>query len=125
MLGHKVSYSAKKFTFGMKQITCVTRGGVRAARRLGMDCCLARGGLADGGFRGGADGRAEGRALGEILDQIISPTDISGSLVGAFRRAKDLAGQLRGVWQEEDPELASALRDLIRSVSRDEVEVVD
>lgn len=68
---------------------------------------------------------AEGRALGEILDQIISPTDISGSLVGAFRRAKDLAGQLRGVWQEEDPELASALRDLIRSVSRDEVEVVD
>ena len=68
---------------------------------------------------------AEGRALGDILDHVISPTDISGSLVGAFRRAKDLAGQLRQVWRDEDPERAAELRELIRSVSRDEVEVVD
>ncbi len=68
---------------------------------------------------------AQGRSLGQILDRIISPTDISGSLVGAFRRAKDLAGQLRDVWRQEQPERAEALRDLIRSVSRDEVEVVD
>ncbi|MDG1480053.1 MAG: DEAD/DEAH box helicase [Myxococcota bacterium] len=68
---------------------------------------------------------AQGRSLGEILERVVSPTDISGSLVGAFRRGKDLAGQLRDVWREEHPERAEALRDLIRSVSRDEVEVVD
>ncbi|MFT5682077.1 MAG: superfamily II RNA helicase, partial [Myxococcota bacterium] len=68
---------------------------------------------------------AEGRSLGEILEKIISPTDISGSLVGAFRRGKDLIGQLRDVWRESQPERAAELRDLIRSVSRDEVEVVD
>lgn len=66
---------------------------------------------------------AEGRPLSEITYNIITPTDISGSLVGAFRRAKDLAGQLRDVWRE-DRDRVEMLSDLIRSVSRDEVEVV-
>ena len=68
---------------------------------------------------------AEGNSLGDILEKVRSPTDISGSLVGVFRRAKDLAGQLKDVWREEDPERARELMDLVRSVSRDEVEVVD
>ncbi len=67
---------------------------------------------------------AEGRPLNEILLNLTSPTDISGDLVGAFRRAKDLAGQLIDVWAD-DPGRVSMLRMLIRSVSRDEVEVVD
>jgi superfamily II RNA helicase len=66
---------------------------------------------------------AEGRALSEITYNISTPTDISGSLVGAFRRAKDLAGQLRDVWRDDKPR-AEMLTELIRSVSRDEVEVV-
>lgn len=66
---------------------------------------------------------AEGRPLSEITYNIITPTDISGSLVGAFRRAKDLAGQLRDVWRDDKPR-AEMLTTLIRSVSRDEVEVV-
>jgi superfamily II RNA helicase len=67
---------------------------------------------------------AEGRPLNEILLNLQSPTDISGDLVGAFRRAKDLAGQLIDVWAD-DPERVATLRALIREVSRDEVEVVD
>ena len=67
---------------------------------------------------------AEGESLGAILDGVVSPTDISGSLVGAFRRAKDLAGQLRDVWSDF-PDRTAELTALIRSVSRDEVEVVD
>ncbi len=67
---------------------------------------------------------AEGRSLAELLLNVHSPTDISGDLVGAFRRAKDLAGQLAQAWHE-DPDRVALLRDLVRSVSRDEVEVVD
>jgi ATP-dependent RNA helicase HelY len=67
---------------------------------------------------------ADGRPLNEILLNLQCPTDISGDLVGAFRRAKDLAGQLMGVWAD-DPSRIAMLRALIRSVSRDEVEVVD
>ena len=67
---------------------------------------------------------AEGRSMEEIMLNVHSPADVSGSLVGAFRRAKDLASQLREVWREAVPERAEQLRDLIRSVSRDEVEVV-
>lgn len=66
---------------------------------------------------------AEGRPLTDITQNILTPTDISGSLVGAFRRAKDLAGQLRDVWRG-DSERTEMLTALIRSVSRDEVEVV-
>lgn len=68
---------------------------------------------------------AEGRSLNELLLHVQSVTDISGDLVGAFRRARELGNQLREVWAELDTTRASALRDLIRSVSRGEVEVLD
>ena len=68
---------------------------------------------------------AEGRSLNEIMLNIQSPTDISGDLVGAFRRARELAGQIKAVWQAADPGRADELSTLIRSVSRAEVEVVD
>ncbi len=67
---------------------------------------------------------AEGRSLGELLMHVESPTDISGDLVGAFRRAKDLAAQLRDVWAEDRPR-ASAIEAMLRKVTRDEVEVLD
>lgn len=67
---------------------------------------------------------AEGKPLVEILMMIRSTTDVSGTLVSNFRRAKDLISQLREVY-DELPDRANALRDLLRSVSRDEVEVVD
>ncbi len=67
---------------------------------------------------------AEGRPLSELLDQLDSGADISGDLVGAFRRAKDLVGQLVDVWAE-DKERVAALKALLRAVSRDEVLVVD
>jgi ATP-dependent RNA helicase HelY len=67
---------------------------------------------------------AEGRSLGEIMLNIESKADISGSLVGAFRRAKDLVSQLVDVYAH-DPARVAALKDLGRRVTRDEVEVVD
>ena len=67
---------------------------------------------------------AEGRKLGELMLTVDSPTDISGDLVGAFRRAKDLVGQLRDVYAD-DPAKVELLGELIRTVSRDEVLVVD
>ncbi len=69
-------------------------------------------------------GWAAGRSLGELLTSVQSPTDISGTLVGAFRRAKDLAQQLRDVWRD-DPDKVEQLSGLIKGVTRDEVEVVD
>jgi len=66
---------------------------------------------------------ATGSSLSEIVAEIDNPTDLSGDLVGAFRRAKDLVGQVRKVnW--EDVERRNALRDLMRRVTRDEVEVI-
>jgi len=67
---------------------------------------------------------ADGRDLQEILQMVSSNTDISGDLITGFRRAKDLAGQLRDVWHQ-DPERVEMVTQLIRAVSRDEVEVVD
>ena len=67
---------------------------------------------------------ATGRPLEDILLEVTYQTDISGGLVGAFRRAKELAGQLRGVWSH-DVGRVSELDALIRKVTRDEVEVVD
>lgn len=66
----------------------------------------------------------QGRSLQELMMLIESPTDISGDLVSAFRRAKDLSVQLRRVYQE-DPFMGEKLRGIARVVSRDEVEVVD
>ena len=50
-------------------------------------------------------------------------TDLSGSLITGFRRAKDLISQLATVYRDL-PDRHDALRDLVRKVSRDEVEVV-
>ena len=54
---------------------------------------------------------------------IVNQTDISGDLISCFRRAKDLAGQLKAVYADV-PDRRQMLTDLIRTVSRDEVEVV-
>jgi hypothetical protein len=67
---------------------------------------------------------ATGDSLEDILMQITYQTDISGGLVGAFRRAKELAGQLRGVWSHDENRVKE-LEAMIRRVTRDEVEVVD
>ncbi|MEE2829125.1 MAG: DEAD/DEAH box helicase [Myxococcota bacterium] len=66
----------------------------------------------------------EGRSLQELCLMIESPTDVSGDLVSGFRRAKDLAGQMRRVFQDDDW-MADKLKDVAKTVSRDEVEVVD
>jgi superfamily II RNA helicase len=68
-------------------------------------------------------GWAAGKSLSEVLLDVRCPTDISGSLVGAFRRAKDLCQQLRDVWKD-DPDRVKQLDGLIKGVTRDEVEVV-
>lgn len=65
-----------------------------------------------------------GESLQEMLLSIDSKTDISGDLVSAFRRAKDLCQQLKRVY-EEDPYMSEKLREILKTVSRDEVEVVD
>ena len=66
---------------------------------------------------------AEGKSLAELQLLYSSTTDISGTLIGAFRRAKDLATQLRGAWKEF-PDKSEMIISLIKQVSRDEVEVV-
>ena len=66
----------------------------------------------------------EGQSLQEMLLAIDSATDISGDLVSAFRRAKDLCQQLKRVY-EEDPYMSEKLKTILKTVSRDEVEVVD
>lgn len=67
---------------------------------------------------------AQGKPFAELLAHLDSPTDHSGDLVGAFRRAKDLATQLKEVYAE-DPNRRQMLAELISGVSRDEVLVVD
>lgn len=67
---------------------------------------------------------ARGDALQDVLMLIQSDTDVSGDLITGFRRAKDLAGQLRDVYADV-PDMAERLRALIGKVRRDEVEVVD
>jgi superfamily II RNA helicase len=66
---------------------------------------------------------AQGKSLHEVLAYVDSRTDMSGDLVGAFRRAKELAGQLKALW-EHDEVRVTQLNKLIRSVTRDEVQVV-
>ena len=66
----------------------------------------------------------EGASLNELMLMLEAPSDISGDLVSGFRRAKDMAMQMRKVFAE-DPFLIETLRDIARTVSRDEVEVVD
>ena len=66
----------------------------------------------------------QGRTLTELMLMIDSPTDVSGDLVSAFRRAKDLGMQLRRVYRE-DAFMSDKLKEIAKTVSRDEVEVVD
>ncbi len=67
---------------------------------------------------------AEGRSFNDCLLFIDSETDMSGDLVGAFRRAKDLIGQLKDVYKDDESK-QQLLGDLLRAVSRDEVLVID
>ena len=67
---------------------------------------------------------ARGVSLVDLSELYHSDTDMSGQLVGGFRRAKDLVGQIRGVYQD-DPATYERLTALIQRVKRDEVEVVD
>ena len=66
---------------------------------------------------------AAGDKLADIHSAIDNPTDLSGDLVGAFRRAKDLVSQLREVYHE-DQDRARSLAQLMRRVTRDEVHVL-
>ena len=66
-----------------------------------------------------------GEPLMDIVERLRSSADISGVLVNALRRGKDLAGQLRDVYRAaEDDEMVARLNEVVRTVSRDEVEVV-
>lgn len=67
---------------------------------------------------------AKGESLSALLMDIRNPTDMSGDLVGAFRRAKDLVSQVRQV-HREDEDRWRELSELLRAVTRDEVEVLD
>jgi superfamily II RNA helicase len=66
---------------------------------------------------------ADGVPLLEVQELVHSDTDLSGDLVTGFRRAKDLAGQLKEVYRDI-PDRAEVIATLLRRVSRDEVEVV-
>lgn len=67
----------------------------------------------------------DGDLLLDLADEIDAPADITGSLVAIFRRATDLAGQLREVYEAaEDEVMVDRLRTIVRTVRRDEVEVV-
>jgi superfamily II RNA helicase len=67
---------------------------------------------------------AKGDSLALIMREIENPTDLSGDMVGAFRRAKDLIGQLRHVYAA-DPDRRKQFGEILRQVTRDEVEVID
>ena len=66
---------------------------------------------------------AEGESLDSILDRLSYSTDVSGTLVGAFRRAKDLCMQLKNAWSDF-PGQQELMHQLLQAVSRDEVEVI-
>jgi superfamily II RNA helicase len=66
---------------------------------------------------------ARGTPLLEIAAQLECDTDLTGDLVTGFRRAKDLIGQLLDVFRD-DADRVKILRQVLKDVSRDEVEVV-
>lgn len=66
---------------------------------------------------------ASGRSFAEVQLLVASDTDLAGDLISAFRRAKDLVGQLREVYADV-PEVAERLKQLSKAVGRDEVMVV-
>lgn len=67
---------------------------------------------------------AEGKSLADLLLRVECPTDVSGDLIGAFRRARDVVGQVAALF-DHDPDKRKALEEVCRKVRRDEVEVVD
>jgi superfamily II RNA helicase len=67
---------------------------------------------------------AKGDTLDEILHNMDSQTDVSGSVVSGFRRAKDLATQLRYAAGPLMPDTQAQFRRIARQVTRDEVMVV-
>jgi len=66
---------------------------------------------------------AQGDPLSELMREIDCPTDLSGDIVGALRRAKDMVSQVRAVYFD-DEDRRKELSALIRKVTRDEVEAV-
>jgi superfamily II RNA helicase len=66
---------------------------------------------------------ANGEPLASIGEALDSGVDITGDLVGAFRRARDLVSQLMELWRD-DAERIESLYDLLDATGRDEVEVV-
>ena len=66
---------------------------------------------------------AEGESLAAIGERLDSGIDISGDLVGAFRRARDLCSQLMELWKD-DRARCDELWALLDATGRDEVEVV-
>ena len=66
---------------------------------------------------------AKGESLSALMEDIHNPTDLSGDIVGALRRAKDLVSQLRSV-HSEDAAMRKNLGALMRRVTRDEVEAI-
>lgn len=66
---------------------------------------------------------AKGDSLAEIMEDVHSPTDLSGDLVGAFRRGKDILSQLREVYSE-DEDFQRRARAIMQRVTRDEVQVL-
>ena len=71
-------------------------------------------------------GRAwhNGDSLAEVLQRVSSRTDMSGTIVGVWRRARDLANQLKHAYADSFPDRADQLDAIMRAVRRDEVEVV-
>lgn len=67
---------------------------------------------------------AQGESLDSILNDIRSRTDLSGDLVGGFRRAKDLISQIRQVHHHDEARWQQ-LTEVMQKVSRDEVRVLD
>ncbi|TNE92038.1 MAG: DEAD/DEAH box helicase [Deltaproteobacteria bacterium] len=66
---------------------------------------------------------ANGKSFAEVQLMLASDTDLAGDLISAFRRAKDLVGQLREVYADV-PDMADKLKKLVKAVGRDEVMVV-
>jgi superfamily II RNA helicase len=66
---------------------------------------------------------ADGWEFERVMTLVMSESDWSGALINGFRRAKDLLGQLRDVF-EDDPTMNDRLRELHKAVARDEVQVV-
>lgn len=67
---------------------------------------------------------AQGETLQALLADIRNPTDLAGDLVGGFRRAKDLVSQIRQVHRQDETRWKE-FTDLLKRVTRDEVEVLD